>query len=247
MSRLSDDSATLSDHRIQEWFVQQRTLQEREAREQAQADALKTLVPDAQAPPPVITVTRQIGSSGDAVARAVAEKLSKNWQVWDNEIIEAIARSAGVQTRMVETLDEHVSSAIEDFIRDLFALREMEPLGYQHHLARVLLQVAQQGCKIFVGRAANFLLPNALHVRVQAGMETRIRTLMHEHNITRAEAARLIHHTDQERAAFVQNLAHHRINEEGAYDLTVWIDRLGVQAAADTIAAAARAMFPERC
>src|SRR5690242_15517250 len=96
MSRLSDDSATLSDHRIQEWFVQQRTFQEREAREQAQADALKTLVPDAQAPPPVITVTRQIGSSGDAVARAVAEKLSKNWQVWDNEIIEAIARSAGV-------------------------------------------------------------------------------------------------------------------------------------------------------
>ena len=68
-------------------------------------DALKTLVRDAQAPPPVITVTRQIGSSGDAVARAVAEKLDKGWQVWDNEIIEAIARSAGVQTKMVETLD----------------------------------------------------------------------------------------------------------------------------------------------
>ncbi len=240
MTRLSDDSH-LTDRRIQEWFVRQQALREREAQE----EALKTFVRDAQEPPPVITLARQIGSSGDAVARAVAEKLGKDWQVWDNEIIEAIAKSAGVQTRMVEALDEHVSSAIEDFVRDLFALREMEPLGYQHHLAQVLLQVAQQGKKIFVGRAANFLLPNALHVQVKARLDTRIQVLMHEQNISRAEATRLIHHTDQERAAFVQNLAHHRIDEEGAYDLILWLDRLGVQAAAETIVAATRALFPE--
>jgi cytidylate kinase len=244
MAHLSEDSQ-LSDQRIEEWFARQRVLHEIEAKEQAQADAIKTFLRDAQGPPPVITIARQIGCGGDAVARAVAETLGKDWQVWDNEIIEAIAKSARVQTQMVEALDEHVSSVIEDFVRDLFALREMEPLGYQHHLARVLLQVAQQGHKIFVGRAANFLLPNALHVRVLSSLEHRIRALMHEQNISRAEATRLIHHTDQERAAFVQNLAHHRIDEEGAYDLILWMDRLGVQSAAEIIISATHAMFRE--
>src|SRR5581483_12254674 len=243
MTRLSDDPS-LTDRRMQEWFLRQRALRETEAREKAQAEALKTLVRDAETPPPVITVARQLGCNGDGVARAVAEQLGGVWQVWDHEIIEAVARDAGVQTKMIEALDEHVSSAIEDFIRDLFALRKMEPLGYQHHLARVLLHVAQQGRKILVGRAANFLLPNALHVRVQASLETRIRVVMHEQNISRPEAVRLIHHTDQERAAFVQNLAHHQIDEEGAYDLVVWMDRLGVEAAAAAVVGAARIMFP---
>lgn len=243
MARLTDDSI-LADRRVTEWQLRQRRLEETEGPARRQSEARQTWELNADRPPAVVTITHQTGMRGEEVAAALPALLGERWEVWDDRLIEAVAQDAHVRAKIVQGLDEHVSSGIEDFVRDLFGLRHMEPLGYQHHLARVLLSVAQQGEKIIVGRGGNFLLPNALHVRVQACMDTRVHNVMEERHIRRDGARRLIHMSDSERAAFILNIAHHRIDEDGAYDLMVWTDRLTPDAAAAPVAAAVRAMFP---
>jgi hypothetical protein len=60
---------------------------------------------------PVITISRLYGSCGSEVAERVAETLG--WQLFDNEIIEAIAERSGLTRAEVSAQDEHVPSLVE--------------------------------------------------------------------------------------------------------------------------------------
>ncbi|HEY6489998.1 MAG: cytidylate kinase-like family protein [Terracidiphilus sp.] len=56
----------------------------------------------------VLTVSREFGSGGGRIAKIVAEHLG--WKLLDRELIEAIACSAHVDSRVVKEFDERVES-----------------------------------------------------------------------------------------------------------------------------------------
>ncbi len=227
----------LSDQRVTEWFLREKARREREKEE--------SRPPAPPSPIPVITLSRQFGAGGHTVALKLVEVLGPRWQIWDKEIIEALARAAKLRTEMVETLDEHTQSWIEQMSRNLFNLRVMEPLAYRRHLTQVLLAVAQQGYKIIVGRGANFVLKDALNVRLRASEEFRIQLVMKRENVSHEEAARQIHLVDRDRSVFTRTVFAHDIDDPAAYDMTLMTDTLGFDASAAAIAAAARSMFRE--
>src|SRR2546430_3608584 len=61
--------------------------------------------------PPVITVTRQYGSGGSDIARLVAERLE--WELVDNQFVEAVARRAGVPPDEVAQREERAPGLLE--------------------------------------------------------------------------------------------------------------------------------------
>jgi cytidylate kinase len=193
---------------------------------------------------PVITISRQIGGIGEQVATVLAERLG--FSVWDRSLVDAIAEDAEVSRSIVQEFDEKKVSEIDIFARTLVGERAAGSFIYGQHLARVLLSIAEHGYAIILGRGANLVLPNALNVRLLADMETRIRNLTEQEEISRQEALDRIHHVDRDREAFIRNTFGKDINDPYAYDLTIKTDCFGVEGTAQVIANAF-SVLPKQC
>lgn len=221
----------LADRRVTEWF----------RREQARSESVEPL--PAPVARPVITLSRQFGAGGHTVADRLVEILGEPWEVWDKGLIEAVAASAHVRSGMVEALDERAQSWMDEMIYRAFGKDVLEPATYRKHLAQTVLALAQQGCKVIVGRGANFILHDALNVRLQASEPFRLKMTMARENLSEEEALRKIHQVDRARAEFTSNIFGRHIDDPAAYDLVIQADTLGLEPAIAAIAAATRAMY----
>jgi hypothetical protein len=68
-------------------------------------------------PPPVITVSREFGSRGAALARVVADRLGFSY--WNRELLAAIAAHARVDPSAMAPFDEHHPSALVNTVRGM--------------------------------------------------------------------------------------------------------------------------------
>lgn len=230
-----DITSRLADQRVTEWFLRERARSSRQQQEETSKP------PAIHA---VITISRQFGAGGHTIAGMLAQRLGYPWQVWDKEIIDAIAQHAEMRKEMVESLDEHTQSWIEQMVSNILTLQVMEPLGYRRHLSEVLLALAQQGHKIIVGRGANFVLKDALNVRLRASLEYRAQATMKREGISHAAAIKQIHQVDRDRAEFTRSVFDRDVDDPSNYDMTLQMDTLGFSAAVEAIVGAAKGMFP---
>lgn len=224
-----------ADRRVTEWFLRERARRSR--REPAAGAPAK--------PKPVITLSRQYGAGGHTIAEKLLETLGAEWQVWDRQIIDQIAENAQIRREMVEALDERTQGWIDQFVKNVLGAQVMEIHGYRKHLVQVLLALGQQGHKILIGRGANFVLRNALNVRLHASVEYRAQAVMRLENIGHEEALRRIQRVDHERAEFTRSVFDRDIEDPTGYDMVIQTDTLGIEAAVAAIAAAARSLFRE--
>ena len=213
--------------RIQEWQLTQRRRGEMPATPQ---EAMRR----------VITLSRVLGSGGSETAQHLHE--ATGWEIWDRRIVEEIARSAQVRMRMVESVDERAHSEIIAMVDQLLGER-MEQAGYRRHLAEVVLTIARLGDAIIIGRGTNWLLPDALNVRIVAPMKQRVERIARREGISKSEAERLCRRSDRERAEFVRALFDKAIDDLTGYDLVINTQHLEPQAAAAVILAAVPQRF----
>src|SRR4051812_4768711 len=162
----------------------------------------------------VVTITRQFGSGGSEVARAVAQTLG--WTVIDNEFVEEVARKAGLPVATVAAHDERAPGPMERLVRAMAAAapEEFVPVGKdaeeptEEHIVkvtgRVIAEAAQHGRAVLVGRGAQAVLAkahpdDALHAYIVAPMERRIAEIMKRKAIDAKAAQQLIEKTDAAR------------------------------------------------
>src|SRR5579862_3626482 len=65
-----------------------------------------------------VAISRESGAWGGAVAREVGAQL--DWPVYDRELLDKISEESGLQTELVESLDERESSRAAEWLRSLF-------------------------------------------------------------------------------------------------------------------------------
>lgn len=174
------------------------------------------------APRPVITISRRMGSGARIVAQKLADDLG--WSLWARELIDAIAENADVSRRVVEAFDEHAISDIEAFTRSVLGDHEMGGFIYGRHLAKTIGSIGKLGNAIILGRGANFLLPKALNVRIDASDETRFSNMVTYENMTREEAEAKVRKSDRDRRDFLISTFGREKVEHARYDLTIWMD-----------------------
>lgn len=194
---------------------------------------------------PVITISRGMGSG----ARIIAEKLAHDlgWSLWDKELLDAMAEDASVSRRVVEEFDEHTKSEIEILTRAAMGDTEAGRFIYAKHLAHAVLAIAKLGNAIILGRGANFLLPKALNVRVDASYDHRITNMMTYEDLTRDQAEAKIRQSDRDREHFLIKAFGREKVESAHYDLSIWMDEFTNDDAVEIIKAALKARCSKPC
>lgn len=165
----------------------------------------------------IITVEREYGSGGTAIAQSLAKRL--NWKLWDEELTAEIARVAKVDPKVAQRCDEHVDTLLYRLFK-VYARGSYEralPVAPDTGtfdtdrmvamLRQVIHNVASRGASVIVGRGSTYFLrdrADAFHVFIYAPVEEKIRRLQGIGK-TEKEALQLIEEIDRDRAAFIRH------------------------------------------
>ena len=187
------------------------------------------------APGPWITVSRESGSSGGALGALVASELG--WQVFDREILQAVAKEVHVKDQILAHFDEHLRDGFEDYLRTMAVPEDPGQSVFLREMLKVLLAAGRRGRIVLVGRGANWVLDPAygLRVRVVAPLEARILAVQERDGVSRADARRRIQEQDAFRADFVRRVFRQEVDDPAGYDLVVNTASLGLPAAARVV------------
>lgn len=205
----------------------------------------------------LITISRQYGAGGSEIAARVARALG--WRVVDNELIERVAARAGLAPEDVAQLEERVPTFIERLARTIVAatpelLVPAEAGGTVSSLPeedlvrlteRVVGEVAAEGKVVLVGRAAPAVLArerDAIHVKVVAPREWRIRAAAERLGIPPAQAATVTDDTDKMRLRYHRQYYQRDWDDPTNYHLVLNTAALGLDGAVEVIVGRARAL-----
>jgi cytidylate kinase len=188
--------------------------------------------------PYVITVSRESGSGGNEISRILARDLGMD--LMGGQIIQKVAESSKMSTKVIESLDEKAVSALDSLVTSMFSARSISGTEYLRHLTQVILTIGKHGNAIIVGRGAHMILPKeeTFRLRVIAPIALRIQNLMKSRNYTKKEAEEYIKKRDGDRIAFLKKHFQADPADPLQYDMGINTEKIGLEAAAAAVKAA---------
>lgn len=171
---------------------------------------------------PVITVSRTVGSGGDYIARAVADRL--NIELYGSEIINGIASEANVSASLMQTLNEKLD-AVDAWIYSAVFGKHVSRDEYVHFLSTVIRGLYHTG-GVIVGRGSHVILAgrDVLRVRIVGLVEACATRVSEEEGTSYAEAKRKVQELTKKRGKFVWDMFHSRYNDPTNFDLVINTD-----------------------
>ncbi|MHB8893554.1 MAG: cytidylate kinase-like family protein [Candidatus Geothermincolia bacterium] len=169
----------------------------------------------------ILTISRQYGSGGREIGRAVAEDLGYAYE--DHATV--LAHLRGLDRRWVrwaEELDERRPSAWERY--------DWSFRGYVALMQEHLIAAASRDRVVIVGRGGNVLLEGvrtAYRIRVTAPLEERIERILQRELTDRESAKQLVERTDSEREGFVRAVYGRGWDDPAAFDAVFDTGRQG--------------------
>lgn len=205
---------------------------------------------------PIITISRQYGSGGSEVAERVANALG--WHLYDNAMVDEVARRLGMSAAEVSAREERVPSFPER-IATAMALGVPEVMPTVADLAtepseerivevtkRVIEEAVQAGPAVLVGRGAQCMLAaraDALHVFCYAPAEVLASYVITNFGVSRAEAQRIVAEKNHQRELYVKRYWKRDWRDLANYHLCVNTAWLGLDGAAELVVQLARERF----
>jgi len=189
---------------------------------------------------PVITISREPGSGGSEIARKLAIDLSMD--LMGDQIIQHVAESARMSRKVIESLDEKEVTLRDTLLNTLFRDRHLWPDEYLQHLTKVIATVGRYGNAIIVGRGANYILPQAgtFRVRIIAPLEYRIKHVMEDRKIEKAQAEQYVVKTENDHKAFVRKYFNADVADPKQYDIIINTGSVTISGGAEAIKVALR-------
>jgi cytidylate kinase len=195
---------------------------------------------------PCVALSRMPGSGADEFGRQLADCLG--YAFFGIEIVDRIARKAGVQQELVEGMDERVRSAIEAVIDGL----RNRPLpfsesDYVSRLVRVIATLGEGGSAVIVGRGCPYVLgpERALRVLVVAPREDRIERFAKRHDLPLAEAEARLAREDAARRQFIERSFRVDPDDASLYDLAVNTGTFGIEGSIELVEEALARRWPD--
>ena len=182
----------------------------------------------------IITISREFGSGGRSIGRKVAEELGIPF--YDKELVEQIAMESGFAPKFVEEHGEH--SPTGSFFSYAFAPQGvpgiMNGLSTADFLwniqCNVILQLADQGPCVIVGRNADYILkdrPDALHIYVFADAPYRAERIVRLYGESEKTPEQRLNEKDKRRRVNYQHYTGRTWGQAQNYDLCLDTGVLG--------------------
>ena len=210
----------------------------------------------------VITMSRQMGSGGSALGRQLARRLG--YAFVDKDLILRVARKLHVSEESVEPFDQEEFSRgmalLEHFLTvnptpytvlavGLPAMTSDIGLGaaivtalnekrYLQATQQLIKALARKGKVIIMGRGGQVLLAgqkDAIHLRIVAPLDDRVRHVRGWLKLADAGARQLIAHRDKACAQYLKHHYHRDWDDPLLYDLTINTGQIDTSAAVETV------------
>ncbi|MGI6169155.1 MAG: cytidylate kinase family protein [Christensenellales bacterium] len=171
---------------------------------------------------PILTISRQMGSLGDAIAEALARKLG--WPLID--------RSCLIERFFADITNAHQQHMLTESAKFYLTPMENTPYSYIDYLKNALLTSANQGePALLIGFGSQVIFSeyrSALHVRITAPRDVRLARIRKEFRVSVEEASNILNTSDKKHKRFVQTVFKTDLTDPNNYDLTLNTARLTV-------------------
>ena len=194
---------------------------------------------------PFITVSREAGSGGKPIAKAVAKKLG--FKFYDKQLINMIARKAKKRKQLIKSLDEKDRGFVDDLVHSLLNPDYVPEEAYIKNLCKVVLSLARKANCVVLGRGGNFIAREygGLHVRVVAPFLVRAGYTAQYEGYSMYEARERVRKFDKDRKEFIKQYFGKDASNANYYDLVVNTTYLSIDQARDIIIQAFKQKFPK--
>lgn len=188
-----------------------------------------------EAPHPCVTLSREEGSRGHAIADALAAWLKENdreadadWTLFDRDLIAKVLEEHDLPKEFEKHMPEDQVSEWSSIIDDLLH-RHPPHWDLFRITCRTVLRFAHIGHCIIVGRGGNILtahLPYSVHVRLIGTPSERAEHVANTRGISVDKAHREIKAEDKARARYIKSHFDENIDNPLLYDLILNTDRI---------------------
>lgn len=192
----------------------------------------------------VITLSRDYGALGEALAQSLAEALGI--PVYDREILEHAAKSAKADPHYFLAHDEQTTGGLSGFLYSLVSGNPATLLEYRRHLGEALAGFARQDC-ILIGRGAHLALAGKklFRIRVVGSKAVCAQRVAAELDIPLAEAGRKVTETNHKRHKAVVDMygdliGRCSLDHADLFDLVINTDHIAIDTARDLVLLALR-------
>jgi cytidylate kinase len=163
---------------------------------------------------PSITLSRQIGSQGCAIANAIKDRLG--YRLAWRDLINEAGKRAGTPEMALDCIDE----------LGFFGMTASSKTraSYKQAMEEVIRELARDGNVIIIGRAGQAILrgcPHVLHVRVIAPAQLRAERIAKQHDLSISGAMAQIEASDRTRRLYLKRFYNVRWDDPELYDLII--------------------------
>ncbi len=190
----------------------------------------------------IITISREFGSGGRTIGHAVAEALGIPF--FDKELVEQVALESGFAPKFVEEHGEHSPSG--SIFSYAFAHQGVH--GVMNGLSTadflwniqcsVILQLAEQGPCVIVGRNADYILkdrPDVLHAFIHANKEFRAERIVRLYGESEKSPMARLNEKDKRRKVNYQHYTGRNWGQAHNYDICLDSGLVGIETCAEIL------------
>lgn len=177
----------------------------------------------------IITISRQLGSEGNAIANRLAENLG--YSLIDKTKIHGMVTD---YEQFKDELEKVINEEKPGLLDRFFQSQKV----YFNLLQALIYEAASTGNVIITGRGGHLILkdiPGVLRVRIISPYKLRVRRVMENPNMTREAAEEFVRQNDRERTGFIRYLFDVDPMDPGIYDLVINTEHLNVSVAVNLI------------
>ena len=185
----------------------------------------------------ILTVGREYGSGGRYVAKLVAEKLGLKF--YDKDLIKIISDESGLSAEYIEQNEQNKQgNLLSNFNTNYY-----NNLSNDDNLfiaeSNAIKKVAEKGGCVIVGRCSNYILknnPNVINVFLYSDDESKVKRAVKYYGLDEKTALKEINRINKNREKHYNYYTHEKWRNIDNYDLSMNVDKLGVEKTSQFIA-----------
>lgn len=185
----------------------------------------------------IVTIAREYGSGGRYVGKILAEKLGVKF--YDKDLIEIVSSESGLAASYIEENEENIHGNL----LSNFNAQYYNNLSIDDNLfiaeSKAIKEIAEKGSCVIVGRCANHILKdneNVINVFLYSDDAGKVERAIKYYGLEEKNALKEINRINKNREKHYHYYTNEKWKNLNNYDLSMNVDKLGVEKTAEFIA-----------